>query len=333
MRKPLLISALSLMLAALLLCGCAAPAPVFAPADTSVPVPAPTPAPAPSPLPTVAPLPFSLIWMSDTQHYSNAYLEYFAAMTEWTVENRRRLRIRYVVHTGDVVGTASKAYTWVNAESAMSTLRDADMPVFMLAGNHDSFSAKTKDFTSYLEFRKPYLAPDEEVYRDGLCSAATFTAGGADFLLVGISCNVLRKDAAAVDWVNSVLDKYPDHIAILCFHSYMDIGKRLIADGVVAMNSIIPFHKNVRLVLAGHCRGVSKKQTAFDDDGDGTPERVVDQIVMNYQSVKKGGSGYLGIMRFDPKDGSVSVTAYSPFLNDYGYYQDGRDIFVIENVF
>ena len=37
-------------------------------------------------------------------------------------------------------------------------------------------------------------------------------------------------------------------------------------------------------------------------------------------------------MSFDPDDGSIAFTAYSPYLDDVGWYGDGRDVFTLENV-
>ena len=110
---------------------------------------------------------------------------------------------------------------------------------------------------------------------------------------MGINCRVLTFDPAAVDWINSAIAEYPESTVILLFHSYMRIDGGLIADGTVAYRSIIEKNPNVKLVLAGHTRGVGRRTDSFDDDGDGTPERTVEEIVMNYQNIKRAGRAIL----------------------------------------
>lgn len=50
---------------------------------------------------------FTIAWLSDTQNYHNAYKPIFDGMTQWIADNREALDIRFVFHTGDVVGSWS----------------------------------------------------------------------------------------------------------------------------------------------------------------------------------------------------------------------------------
>ena len=333
---------LALLLAAA--AGCSAPtvssqpeqAPRQDPAaeTTAAPTPTATPAPTSTPAPTAtpAPTPFSIVWMSDTQNISNSHPEEFFLLRDWILQEKDARSIRSVLHTGDIVGTANREDAWQTADAALSPLRDAGMDVFLLGGNHDSLNGKCKDFSNYLAFRGSYASEQELSYAGGLITALPFTAAGRDFLLVGVSCNQLRSDPDALQWLNDTLDAYPDATAILCFHSYM-YSRDYISDGVIAFPELVAKHSNVRLVLCGHARGFLNRPVSFDDDGDGVDDRTVDQIMINYQSDENTRLLYLALLTFFPEDGRMDVTTYSPKLDRWGLFKDGRDTFSVENVF
>lgn len=50
---------------------------------------------------------FTLLWTSDPQWYSFAYPEILEHQNQWVVDNKERLDIRYVIHTGDFVEFAA----------------------------------------------------------------------------------------------------------------------------------------------------------------------------------------------------------------------------------
>jgi hypothetical protein len=58
---------------------------------------------------------------------------------------------------------------------------------------------------------------------------------------------------------------------------------------------------------------------------DGT---TVHQILADYQTEDKGGSGYLRVMTFAP-DGKVQVRSYSPYLNRYRIDDDNEFDFTL----
>ena len=87
--------------------------------------------------------------------------------------------------------------------------------------------------------------------------------------------------------------------------------------------------QNVRLVLCGHRDGSARWQETYDDGA-----RTVNALLYNFQDDKTKGLGYLRILTFDPVLRSVSVTTYSPYLDDYNYYETvSRDTFTLPNAF
>ncbi len=43
---------------------------------------------------------FTIVWQSDPQWYSFKYFDILPQINEWVIDNRERLDIKYVVHTG-----------------------------------------------------------------------------------------------------------------------------------------------------------------------------------------------------------------------------------------
>lgn len=60
---------------------------------------------------------FTIAWLSDTQNYHNAYKPIFDGMTQWIADNREALDIRFVFHTGDVVGSWRSEDQWRQARN------------------------------------------------------------------------------------------------------------------------------------------------------------------------------------------------------------------------
>ena len=259
---------------------------------------------------------FSIIWMTDTQYYSEKYPEIFLSMSKWIVNNKSRKNIQYVIHTGDVVNKHKKIYQWENADKALKPIMK-ELPLFVVAGNHDTESINP----SFGEYAKRYgLEVFSELpslggfYEEGMGRYDLFEYGSQRFIIAGLAYIHTQE---AIDWLNDVLDKYSDRIAILCFHSYMASDGSLNAAGEKLFESVVKNNANVQLVLCGHRHGSNRLSHELDDDGDGITDRIVQAILGNYQEYDKGGAGYLRIIEFDAKNNEASITAYSPHLGNY----------------
>lgn len=95
--------------------------------------------------------PFTFVWMSDTQYYSQHYPYIYDSMTEWIVENERNQSIKYAIHTGDIVDHMTNEFEWVQADLAMKKLDQAKIPYGVLAGNHDVGHSKL-DYSTYSRY-------------------------------------------------------------------------------------------------------------------------------------------------------------------------------------
>lgn len=141
----------------------------------------------------------TLMWMSDTQYYSQSYPQIFDTMTKWIVNNRQAMNIRYVFHTGDLVDKSYEPYQWLNADKFMNTLDDADMPYGVLAGNHD-VNHKDEDYSEYSRYFGAARFKDNasygESYKDNRVHYDLISEKGQDFIMLYMGWGITQEDIA-----------------------------------------------------------------------------------------------------------------------------------------
>ncbi|MBU7316212.1 S-layer homology domain-containing protein [Paenibacillus oleatilyticus] len=266
------------------------------------------------------PYDFSFLWMSDTQYYSESYPEIYRRNVQWIAENQDAMKIKYVVHTGDIVDEADKEYQWIEADRNMKVLEDAKVPYGVLAGNHD-VSHQLSDYTQYWKYfgedrfkKQPTFGGS---YQNNRGHYDLVSAGGNDFIFVYMGWNI---GDAEIQWMDEVLKQYPDRRAILNFHEFLLVsGNRAPIADKIYEKVVVP-NKNVIAVLSGHYHDAETKIDPIDDDGDGKPDRTVYQMLADYQGAEKGGLGYIRLLQFDVNKNKIYVKTYSPYLDDYNYY-------------
>lgn len=313
----------------LILTGCSAfspqpsPTPAVTPTPEAVVLETSTPSPTPSPTPTPDPamIPATLIWMSDTQGYSSSFPETLAAMTQWIVEHRSDLNIQYVLQTGDIVNDSTREKEWQNATAAFDLLI-GKVPIIAIAGNHDIGGV----VHNYKPFHELMMRQNYESYPTfggqqplGRGRYDLISIGHEDYLLLGVGYSVQKTDAA---WLDGVLKQYPDRTAILLAHWYLELDDQAFEADSKELHAIVAANPNVRYVLCGHRHGMKHVAEEYDDNGDGTMDRTVQAIMVDYQSLPNGGSGYLMQITIDPVAREFRITSYSPVLDDYNYFSD-----------
>ena len=111
-----------------------------------------------------------------------------------------------------------------------------------------------------------------------------------------------------------------DLSAILAFHEFLFVSGSRSPIGEKIFEQIIKRNPNVIAVLSGHYHSSNLKVDKLDDNGDGKPDRKVYQMLADYQGGPEGGQGYLRILHVDPKHDTIHVKTYSPYLDDYNFY-------------
>ena len=287
---------------------------------TAAPTVAPTATPEPTPDPAMKPVTFA--WISDTQGYASTFPENLNIMTKWIVDNRERLNIQYVLQSGDLVNDMLRQREWDAVANAFDAFV-GKIPVFNIAGNHD--------IKGMMHFYDDYYAV---ISRQNFTQYPTFggeeaqgrrrydlvTIGHDDFIIIGVGYNIQRVD---YDWLNATLQLYSNRTAILVAHWYMELKPEteLIADSKL-LHQVVAANPNVRYVLCGHRHGLRHVEEMYDDDQDGTKERTVQAIMVDYQALPNGGEGYFMMLTFDPANRTLTKTSYSPVLDDYNFFED-----------
>lgn len=277
---------------------------------------------------------FSFVWFTDTQYYSESFPWIYENQVNWIVENQEELNIEYVFHTGDLVNVYDDLEQWEIADENMRLLDDAGIPNGVLAGNHD-VNDKAADYENYYNYFGADRYQDQShyggSYENNRGHYDLISVNGIDFIMVYMGWGV---DQAGIDWVNEVLAAHPNHTAILNFHEYLlatgmrsPIGEELFEEVVVP-------NENVKAVLSGHYHNAQTYIDEIDDNGDGAPDRTVYQMLADYQAGPEGGQGYLRILNFNMEDNTVDVQTYSPYLDNYNFYDPkdfpGKDEFTID---
>ena len=267
---------------------------------------------------------FCFAWETDTQYYAEEWQYHFLHMNNWIVDNAEDMKIKYVIHTGDIVDDYDMIYEWENADEAMSIFDEAGMPYGVLGGNHDVAAGLAQNQNYYTYFGEDRFTSQPtygESYKNNLGHYDLISENGQDFIILYMSWDVYTEE---IDWMNEVLERYSDRKAILCFHPYTNVkesdGTYLDYYGKLIQQEVVAKNNNVFAVLNGHYHGSSFETAMFDDDGDGVNDRTVYQICTDYQSGFEGGSEYIKFLYFDLDNNKIYMNSYSPYMDDFNYF-------------
>jgi hypothetical protein len=263
---------------------------------------------------------FTIIVLPDTQYYSDDNPEViFHAQTQWIVDNQAALDIVYVIHEGDIVNIASQTSQWINADAAMDLLDAAAIPYGVLPGNHDQYPmgdpSGTTNYNTYFGVSrfsgKPYYGGHHGFDNDN--NYALFTAGGMDFIVINLEYNV---ELAAITWADNLLTTYSDRRAIVVSHSilgYPPSGSPIAPFTAIGQDIYdeLRDNPNLFLMLCGHNHAEGWRADVYND-------HLIYTVLADYQDLTAGGNGWLRILTFSPDNDEITVTTYSPTLDDYG---------------
>ncbi|MDQ0208477.1 metallophosphoesterase [Alkalicoccobacillus murimartini] len=278
--------------------------------------------------------PDTIVWMTDTQYYSKEYPDIFMKMTDWIKENHASYQIKYMIHTGDIVDQYADKEQWKVAHKALKKLDRSPIPYGVLAGNHDVGHSKVdyKPFTHYFG-KKRFKHQKEygESYQDNRNHYDLISAGGRDFLMLYLGWGITDED---LHWAKAVLKKYPDKLVFLNVHDYLKADGARSKQGNHLFKELVAKHSSIYAVLCGHYHGAAKKIDLIDDNNDGKPDRTVYQLLADYQSAPSGGQGFMRLLSLHSGSEEVTVSTYSPYLDQFNYYSQqtdpGKDRFTIK---
>ncbi|MEH1166268.1 carbohydrate-binding protein [Micromonospora sp. CPCC 205539] len=247
----------------------------------------------------------------------------------------------------------------------------------VIAGNHDdqlgaetgptSRFSRTFSADRYYQTAKmwpkgtEYHAWDEVTKADGTVTPGKdnqnnyllFSAGGLDFVAVGLSYGVTPAEAK---WADSIFKRYKDRNGVLLSHDYLKPSANpdgrgadfSAPDGSPLYKQVVEANPNVFLVLAGHEHGVG---TNLKSKVGVTVSHDVVELLADYQfyTVAAGelwpklvaadgtidingdgkpdhkatdrlqfGASFLRLLQFNVARAEMHIDTYSPYLNNFG---------------
>ena len=259
---------------------------------------------------------FNFAWLADTQFYTEVFPWHFENQVEWIADHKDDMNIEYVFHSGDIVNTWNQEYQWEYADQYMKILEDADVPYGILAGNHD-VELPEMNYTNYYKYFGEDRFVDQPHYGGSFQNNRghydLISVQGIDFIMVHMGW---QPQDDGIAWMNEVLEAHSDRIAILNFHQYLDETK-ITPMGQRIFDEVVVPNDNVQLVVGGHHTG----SNAMSQKIEGT-DRVVYELMGNFQDESEGGLGYLNMMSVDIESNSLYITSYSPSEEAYNFFSD-----------
>jgi len=265
---------------------------------------------------------YTIAWLTDTQHYSKRFPDTYLTMTEFIADNAERMNLEYIAHTGDLVHDFDDETQWLLADKAMKSI-DA-LPNGVLAGNHDMDNeGEAALYEKYFgEHRYNSRGWYGGSFENNMGHYDLVNAGGTRYIFVYLS---FEPTEDAIKWANKVFAEHRDRVGVLAVHEYFDTDSTLTEEGQKLFDKVVAKNPNIYMVLCGHRYTVNCIEAAFDDDGDGTPERTVYQMIANYQAAgDMGGDGYMRFMQVDEAEDVIRMYTYSPVKKDFMYFDEAE---------
>jgi len=291
--------------------------------------------------------PFTIVALPDTQQYCDNYPAVFTNQTQWIIDNKDRLNIKFVVHLGDIVEHGDRSEEWNNANASLSIL-DNKVPYLLSPGNHDYNGECNINIKNSLNYNSYFPSTRYENYDwyGGNYPEGTndnnyglFSEGRNKFLIIGLE---FCPSDEILSWADSVIGLYPDRKVIIFTHCYLnsfgDLVKKGDAwscssynccsdceecdcnEGDEMWNDFIKNHKNIILVLSGHMGYSGSATTSLKVDN--INDSLVYQTFQNWQYDPNGGNGWLRYYTFRPSERKIDVKTYSTYLDIHDNEQE-----------
>lgn len=218
---------------------------------------------------------FSIAIIPDTQREVKSQSDTrFSHRTNWLVNNKDRLKLRYVLQVGDLTDWGERDTThYDRASEGLQMLEDAHICYALCPGNHDTQAVAvgggaydttmtrtlvrvTPEWNNYFPpSRFPMLRGTFEEGKSDNCYH-TFQAGGQLWLILALEF-MPRFDA--VTWARAVVENHPNHNIILLTHMFLQ-GNGSIGQSAeygesspqYMFDNLVKLYPNFRFVFGGH---------------------------------------------------------------------------------
>jgi hypothetical protein len=276
---------------------------------------------------------WSMVFLPDTQIYTQQAAPIFHAQTQWIVDNKVSRNIQIVLHGGDITNL-NTPQQWQIARDAYSTL-DGVVPYQLVYGNHDMYphppssreSVLLNDYFSLAD--NPLNSIVTEMVPGDLSNTySKFTApDGREMLTFALEH---QPEIETLAWAGGIAEDNLDHTAIVLLHDNLGESENVTENGDPIpgrdyygdnlWDRLSGQHENIEMVLNGHQLDGDDTDpygpiTAVRQQSVGIHGNKVHEIVFNSQEQPLGGNGYLRIYEFLNDGQTVQVRTYSPTMN------------------
>ncbi|WP_309232045.1 carbohydrate-binding domain-containing protein [Micromonospora tarensis] len=272
---------------------------------------------------------FSFAVLPDTQQeVLNSGDTRFRNRTNWLVQNRSALDLRFVTHSGDVVNWDTPDHSqYVIARDAMRPIETAAIPYSLAIGNHDTQAtgvggsardpAHTRELVRDTTVFNQYFTAGQYRAVKGQFEAgkvdnsySTFAAGGAQWLVLTVE---LWPRVEAVNWAKNVVAANPRHNVIVVTHDYID-GNGAIEQSAsygatspqYLFDNLIKQYANIRFVFSGHV-GVAANRVDTGVNGN--------KIYSFLQTFHSNTTNPVRLVEVDTAANSLRTWIYAPYTN------------------
>ena len=252
----------------------------------------------------------------------------------------------YAFISGDLVQKTIDEQEWKDViEYLIDPILKGNVPLGVSSGNHDvgGLVAINPDGSNGLDdvlvydFYEKYVGESKfgnmSYYGGGFENNRSHydivTVADHEFLFLhlgwGSTAYGVHVSSKDVKWAKEVLEKYPDMTVVLSTHEYLNSFGGRTATGEYIFNELVKKYSNVKFVFSGHVNGSSSKIDYLDDNLDGMNDRVVLQLLTDYQEEEQlFGATFIRNILFYKNYNNILFDIYSPTFVD-------NDIEVFEN--
>ncbi|RKR92249.1 calcineurin-like phosphoesterase family protein [Micromonospora pisi] len=272
---------------------------------------------------------FSFAVMPDTQQEVLSSTDTrFRNRTDWLVQNRSALDLRFVASSGDVVNWDTPDHSqYVIARNAMRPIETAGIPYSLAIGNHDTQAtgvggsardpARTRELVRDTTVFNQYFTVSQYgavrgQFETGKVdnSYSTFEAGGVQWMVLTLE---LWPRVEAVNWAKNVVAAHPGHNVIVVTHDFIDGNGNIEQSASYGATSpqylfdnLVKQYANIRFVFSGHV-GVAGNRVDTGVNGN--------KIYTFLQTFHSNTTNPVRLVEIDTAANSLRTWIYAPYNN------------------
>lgn len=293
---------------------------------------------------------FSLVVLPDTQYYVACQSEHLARQVRYVLDHLEQQNIVLVLTVGDLTDHNSDT-EWAFFHQAVAPLFER-VPLVLTTGNHDhgeEGAARSRGSGLLRTFGEPPVRSRELLAAtpDGGNWENAYYRLPVGKATLGVLTLEWSPRDAVVGWAGEVLDRYPGDRLVFSTHAYLyhddtrydwerfgaaqewnprSYGTARIDlerepgpgnwaaegayDGEMLWQRLLRSRPGLFLTLNGHVLVDGQGYLASRGDRG----NLVHQLLMNFQMLADGGSGFLGLLQIEPGGRLLRGFTYSPSL-------------------